>query len=205
VARDRVAVAATIAPAPEVAGVDELSHDPMRGAFGEPDLIAYLSQSDVRVARDAEQHLSVVAEKGPVGHGWETAASGIPETNFLNWDASIRGALDRKALVPYFKCVPCRIRVSAAGAGTALTDGSCPGCGSALEPVVKLTEVLGYRSPNLLDSAVPPRVAERVADISGGRAAIEAQLETDRWLDEGGSLAPEGLAEAIALDVPAHT
>jgi hypothetical protein len=105
-------------------------------------------------------------------------------------------------VVPYFKCVPCKIRVSAAGADTALTDGSCPGCGSALEPVVKLTDVLGYRSPNLLDPSVPPRIAGRVADISGGRAAAEAQLEIDRWLDEGGSLRPEPPAQAVALDLP---
>ena len=97
----------------------------------------------------------------------------------------------------YFKCVPCKIRVSKAGAGTALTDGSCPACGSPLEPVVKLTEVLGFRSPNMFDAEVPPRVAERVADISGGRAAADAHLETDRWFDEGGRGAPELLADAV--------
>ena len=102
----------------------------------------------------------------------------------------------------YLKCVPCKIRVSKAGAGTALTDGSCPGCGSPLEPVVKLTEVLGFRSPNLFDAEVPPRVAERVADISGGRAAADAHLETDRWFDEGGSPAPALLADALALEIP---
>jgi hypothetical protein len=103
--------------------------------------------------------------------------------------------------VPYFKCVPCKIRVSAAGAHTALTDGSCPSCGSALDPVVDLTDVLGFRSPDLLDTSAPPRDAERVADISGGRAVSEVQLEIDRWLDEGGSLAPELLAETIDLDM----
>jgi hypothetical protein len=55
-----------------------------------------------------------------------------------------------------------------------------------------LTEVMGFRSPNLFDASVPPRVAERVADISGGRAAAEAQLATDRWV----------LAELVSLDVP---
>ena len=103
--------------------------------------------------------------------------------------------------MPYFKCVPCKIRVSTAGAHTALTDGSCPSCGLALAPVVELTEVLGYRSPNLLDTSVPQRVAERVADISCGRAVSEVQLEVDRWLDEGGSLAPELLAETIDMDI----
>jgi hypothetical protein len=72
----------------------------------------------------------------------------------------------------------------------------------ALEPVVTLTEVVGFRSSDLFDPSVLPRVAQRVADISGGRAAAEAQLETDRWLDEGGTLAPEGLAKAVALDLP---
>jgi hypothetical protein len=104
--------------------------------------------------------------------------------------------------VTYFKCVPCKIRVSAAGADTTLTDGSCPGCGSALEPVSELTEIVGFRSPNLLDPSVPPRVADRVADISGGRAAAEAQLEIDRWLDEGGSLRPEPVAQAVAVELP---
>jgi hypothetical protein len=97
--------------------------------------------------------------------------------------------------VPYLKCVPCKIRVPGAEAGADLTDGSCPGCGQPLEPVAKLAEVLGYRSPKLRDSSVPARVA----DISGGRAAAEAHLDADRWLDDGGSLSPEALAEAVAL------
>jgi hypothetical protein len=107
--------------------------------------------------------------------------------------------------VPYLKCVPCKIRVSAAGAGTALTDGSCPGCGLELEPVAKLTEVLGFRSPNLFDPSVPQPVAAPVSDISGGRAVADAQLETDRWLNEGGSLGPALLAEAVALAHVPHS
>jgi hypothetical protein len=100
--------------------------------------------------------------------------------------------------VPYLKCVSCRIRVPKADAGTDLTGGSCPGCGQPLEPVVKLVEVLGFRTPNIYDSSVPPRVA----DISGGRSAAEADLDADRWLNEGGSLLPEALAEAVALPSP---
>jgi hypothetical protein len=103
--------------------------------------------------------------------------------------------------VPYLKCAPCKVRVSATGSHTALTDGSCPNCGLALEPVADLTEVVGFRSPNLLDPSVPSDVAERVADISGGRSVAEAQGEIDRWLDEGGSSGPESLAKAIALEL----
>jgi hypothetical protein len=78
-------------------------------------------------------------------------------------------------------------------------NASCPGCGQSLEPVANLADVLGYRSSNPHDSPVPPRAAERVADISGGQAAAEADLDADRWLGEGGSLSPEALAEAVAL------
>jgi hypothetical protein len=56
---------------------------------------------------------------------------------------------------------------------------------------------MGFRSPNLYDRSVPPRIAERMSDISGGRAAAEAQLDADRWLDEGGALPPEAIAEAV--------
>jgi hypothetical protein len=73
----------------------------------------------------------------------------------------------------------------------AVAHGSCPGCGLALEPVLKLTEVLAFRSPNLFDPSVPPGVAGPVADISGGRAIADAQLETDRWL-----------ADALARNFP---
>jgi hypothetical protein len=104
--------------------------------------------------------------------------------------------------VPYVKCVPCRIRVSVAGADADLADRACPGCGSPLEPVGRLDEVMGFRSPTVSDGSIPQRTAEQVSDISGGRAAAEAQLESDRWLNEGGSLTPELLAEAIALEIP---
>jgi hypothetical protein len=82
--------------------------------------------------------------------------------------------------VPYFKCVSCRIRVSTTG--TVCADEPCPGCGLSLEPVAKLTEVLGFRSATAFDSSQLPRVAQRVTDISGGRGAAEAQLELDRWV-----------------------
>jgi hypothetical protein len=102
--------------------------------------------------------------------------------------------------VPYLKCVPCKVRVSATGADTAVADGSCPSCGSALEPVTDLTEVVGFRSPDLLAPASPAEGAERVADISGGKRVAEAQAEIDRWFDEGGSLGLHPLAKAIALE-----
>jgi hypothetical protein len=78
----------------------------------------------------------------------------------------------------------CRIRVSTAG--TERADEPCPGCGLSLEPVAKLTEVLGFRSAKAFDASHLPRVAQRVSDISDGRAAAaDAQRETDRLLAVG--------------------
>lgn len=91
--------------------------------------------------------------------------------------------------MPYFKCVPCKIRVSEAGATTDLTDGKCPGCGATLEAAATLTELVGFRSPNLHDRMVPERVAGHVIDLDAGR--------TDAWLHDGG-----GFAAAVAAMVP---
>ena len=63
---------------------------------------------------------------------------------------------------------------------------------------MKRTEVMEFRSYNLHDSSVPPRIA----DISGGRAAAEAPFDADRWLDEGGSLPPEAIAGTVAHPRP---
>jgi hypothetical protein len=62
---DRVVVAAAVAGTRDVAGGGELDHDPVRGAFCDPDRLADLAQADARVMRDAEQHLGVVGEKRP--------------------------------------------------------------------------------------------------------------------------------------------
>jgi hypothetical protein len=62
---DRVVIAATVAPARDVAGGCQLGHDPVSGPFGDPDRVADLAQADARVMRDAEQHLGVVGQKRP--------------------------------------------------------------------------------------------------------------------------------------------
>ena len=61
------------------------------------------------------------------------------------------------------------------GALTALTSVACPECGSDFEPVTELTDVVGFRS------------------------VAEADVEFDRWLDDGGGLGPDPLAKAVAL------
>ncbi|HEY6781298.1 MAG TPA: hypothetical protein VI111_10100 [Thermoleophilaceae bacterium] len=90
--------------------------------------------------------------------------------------------------MPYLKCVACKIRVSEAGAKTDFTDGACPGCGQPLEPAEQLSELLGYRSPNLHDAASSSPADARVVDLDVGRAGF--------WPHDGGALAAAVAARA---------
>lgn len=113
--------------------------------------------------------------------------------------------------MPHFKCVPCKTRLYSAESADEQVGDLCPRCGSLLEPVGELAEVVGFQTIKSRDSAhggdgpgTHQRIADRVDDFLGRRAAIlaQARLEGERWLDDGGSLSPEALAEALALPAP---
>jgi hypothetical protein len=89
--------------------------------------------------------------------------------------------------MPDFKCVACRIR-------TRLEEDTaadpCPSCGSSLERVGELAEVVGFRSvtttDGLVDNATP------VGDFTARRNAMYAQtvrdaLNAESWMDDGGA------------------
>jgi hypothetical protein len=113
--------------------------------------------------------------------------------------------------MPHFKCLACKTRLfSAAGPGDLVGD-LCPACGSLLEPVGELTEIVGFRWIKDRDSAGndrPPganqRIADRVGDFYARREAIlaQARLDAERWVDDGGSFSSEAVAEAMALSTP---
>jgi Zn-finger nucleic acid-binding protein len=48
--------------------------------------------------------------------------------------------------MPHFKCVGCRTRLYSASARADLVFDLCPSCGSLLEPVGELTEIVGFQS-----------------------------------------------------------
>jgi hypothetical protein len=106
--------------------------------------------------------------------------------------------------MPHFKCVACRTRLYSAASPAEAVGDLCPGCGSLLEPVGELAEVVGFRSIKLRDSGPEgdaagrhQRIAHRLGDFLVRREAILAQgrLDDGPWADDG-----EGLrAEAVAL------
>jgi hypothetical protein len=77
-----------------------------------------------------------------------------------------------------------------------LDDDLCPGCGSLLQPVGGLAEVVGYRltrlgaAPDDDDAAgAGQRIAARVGSLLAAHEARDAQARRDaeHWVDDGGS------------------
>jgi len=48
--------------------------------------------------------------------------------------------------MPHFKCVGCRTRLHSAANPADLVGDLCPECGSLLEPVSELAEIVGFRA-----------------------------------------------------------
>jgi hypothetical protein len=74
--------------------------------------------------------------------------------------------------MPHFKCIACKTRLYSPADPVDPVGDLCPGCGSLLEPVGELSEIVGFRS-----------------------------IDAERWLDDG-SFSPEAVAEAVALPRP---
>ena len=109
--------------------------------------------------------------------------------------------------MPHYKCVACKTRLYCAASPADQVGDLCPGCGSLLEPVGELAEIVGFRSIKSRDSAADgeatgthQRIAGRVDDFLAHRKAIlaQARLDAERWLDDGGSFR----AEAVAMPRP---
>jgi hypothetical protein len=78
--------------------------------------------------------------------------------------------------MPHLKCEPCRNRLYRAGSGDPVGD-LCPACGSLLEPVGELADVVGFRLITSADAAgdaasgPSKRIADQLADMIVGRQA----------------------------------
>lgn len=113
--------------------------------------------------------------------------------------------------MPHFKCIACKTRLYSAATPADLVGDLCPGCGSLLEPVGELAEIVGFRSIEARDAAADgsrPRrhqpIAGRVDALFARREAFlaQARLDADRWVDDGGRFSPETVAQAKALPRP---
>jgi len=85
----------------------------------------------------------------------------------------------------HLKCVVCRIRVRGYQPPTGEAHELCPVCGSLLEPVQHLSELLGLQERKWEDND-----------------ELASDPDASRWLDDGGSVSPEAVAKALALPTP---
>jgi hypothetical protein len=108
--------------------------------------------------------------------------------------------------MPHFKCVPCKTRMSSAAGTDGLVGDLCPYCGSPLEPVGDLAEIVGFQSIKAREGGAedrPPgayqRLADRVDDVVARHAAscTQARLDAARWIDDGGSVSTDPAAESV--------
>ena len=110
--------------------------------------------------------------------------------------------------MPHYKCEACQARLYVSGKAAELVGDLCPECGSLLEPVTHLSELVGYRSITARDgAAVTPQSGphRRIADLLDESIARQASrlerdlLDPERWLAES----DEPAAAAVALPHPA--
>lgn len=78
---DFIPVATADADALEVPAGDEVGDDALGGAFGNPDCLGHIAQTDFWVAGDAEEYVRVVREEGPL-IGVVTVEGGVHASSF---------------------------------------------------------------------------------------------------------------------------
>jgi hypothetical protein len=105
--------------------------------------------------------------------------------------------------MPHLKCVACKARLYSASSPADRVGAVCPSCGSLLEPVRELAEIVGFRAITAGDGSTGgahEQPAERTGDLVGRLEAlrVQARLDAGRWVDDGGS----HRAEAVALPPP---
>ena len=72
--------------------------------------------------------------------------------------------------MPHFKCLACKTRLRSTESDAGLVGDLCPVCGSLLESVADLGELVGYRAIETRGSASPSgasRAVEMIADRVG--------------------------------------
>ena len=74
------------------------------------------------------------------------------------------------ALMPHLKCVRCRIRIRSPHSPVGGIGELCPSCGALLEPVPRLSELVGFQEVRTADAgleAIAQAVALPVPPVRG--------------------------------------
>ncbi len=77
---ERVRVASAVARAFEVAGFDQVGHDALGRALGDPDGVGDIADANARIPGDAQQYMRVISQERPALHAGSLARDA---TNFV--------------------------------------------------------------------------------------------------------------------------
>jgi hypothetical protein len=109
--------------------------------------------------------------------------------------------------MPHYKCEACKARLHVSEKSAELVGDLCPGCGSLLEPVTELSQLVGFRSITSRDSdaateepAPHQRIAALLDEFVARRTSIveRQRLGAEPWLDDS----DEPDAAAVVLPPP---
>jgi hypothetical protein len=105
--------------------------------------------------------------------------------------------------MPHFKCVGCRTRLYSAGAPADLVGDLCPGCGSLLEPVGRLAEIVGFQS--IRQRVGAPEDSPRRGHEGTAGGIVDALFARREAILARSAPAPEAIAAALPSPRPTQT
>ena len=112
--------------------------------------------------------------------------------------------------MPHFKCLPCKTRLYSTESQADPIGHVCPVCGSLLEPVRDLAEIVGYRLIETRGrtwhsdaSGAGQPIADRVGEVIAQRALKQARVRLEIERCDADSVSPQVQSLALALPAPA--
>jgi hypothetical protein len=112
---------------------------------------------------------------------------------------------NERGVMPHYKCEACKARLRVSGKSAEFVGDLCPECGSLLEPVTELTQLVGFRSITSRggdaateESERHQRIADLLGELVARRTSILERPRLDAERDDGDE--PE--AAAVVLPPP---
>ena len=109
----------------------------------------------------------------------------------------------------HFKCLPCKTRLYSAEGQADSIGHLCPVCGSLLEPVADLGEIVGYRvvetrgSTRHSDASAGGRlIADRLGELIAQRDLRHARVRLEIERCDADCVSPQ--VQSLALALPAR-
>jgi len=112
--------------------------------------------------------------------------------------------------MPHVRCLPCKTRLYSGESQAGPIAQGCPVCGSLLEPVGDLGEIVGYRLIEIRRStwhsgASGQLLADRVGEIIAQRELRHARVRLEIERCDADSVSPQVQSLALALPARATT